>query len=242
MKICLVQTKPARSAVTANITSHLQLAERAVAAGADCIIFPELSITGYEPSLARSLATTPEDVRFAPFQTLSNIHQVTIGIGMPLRQENGITISMLLFYPNQKPTVYAKQYLHTDEEAFFVPGKNDSFLISHEPKLALAICYELSVPAHAEQALQNGATFYLASVAKTAKGVEKAAERLSQLAKDHSITTLLVNSVGDCEDGLCAGQSAVWNTDGKRLVQLDEKDEGLLLLDTATGKAEIIAC
>ncbi|RYZ53062.1 MAG: carbon-nitrogen hydrolase family protein, partial [Chitinophagaceae bacterium] len=105
-----------------------------------------------------------------------------------------------------------------------------------------AICYELSVPAHAEKVLQNGAQFYLASVAKTAAGAAKAAERLAQLAKDRAMTTLLVNCVGNCEDGLCAGQSAAWNPNGERLAQLDEKSEGLLLLDTATGIAEIIAC
>lgn len=242
MKICLVQTKPARGVIAANIASHLKLVQRAVAKGADTILFPELSLTGYEPSLAQRLATTPDDNRFVPFQTLSNAHKVTIGVGVPLRQQQGITISLVFFHPHEKTTVYAKQYLHPDEEAFFIPGKNNSSFISTEPRIAPAICYELSVPAHAEQAVKTGAGFYLASVAKTATGVDKAAERLAQLAKTHAITTLLVNCVGNCEDGLCAGQSAVWNTRGERLAQLDESSEGLLLLDTTTGKAETVAC
>ena len=56
MKICIAQTKAVRGNVQENILNHIDKIERAIAHRADLIIFPELSITGYEPELAKSLA------------------------------------------------------------------------------------------------------------------------------------------------------------------------------------------
>lgn len=223
--------------IAANTARHLQLIRLAVAQQADMIIFPELSLTGYEPTLAHSLATTPEDGCLAAFREMSAAHKITIGMGAPLQQAEGMTIGLLLFHPDKKTFVYEKQYLHADEEPFFIPGKSNTGIIGNEPRIALAICYELSVPAHAEAALQNEAQIYLASVAKTADGVAKAAERLADLARIHAITTMMVNCVGPCDGVTCAGQTAVWNSRGEMLLQLDASSEGLLLLDTATNEA-----
>lgn len=229
-------------AIAANTEQHLHLIRLAVTQQADMIVFPELSLSGYEPTLANSLATTPDDRSFSVFREMSAAHHITIGVGAPLQQAEGITIGFLLFGPNAQTIVYEKQYLHADEVPFFVPGKNNNGLIGKEPRIALAICYELSVPAHAETALQNGAQIYLASVAKTADGVAKTAERLRGLAREHAITTLLVNGIGPCDGVVCAGQSAVWNNKGGLLAQLDENSEGLLLLETETDVVETINC
>ena len=57
MKIALVQARPVKGDIEANIAAHKRLIGLAVLNGADMIIFPELSITGYEPELANELAT-----------------------------------------------------------------------------------------------------------------------------------------------------------------------------------------
>ena len=223
--------------IAANAGRLLQLIRLAVSQRADMIIFPELSLTGYEPTLANKLATTPEDKCFDAFREISAAQNIIIGIGAPLQQAEGITIGLLL-HPDKKTILYEKQYLHADEHPFFISGKSNDGLIGDDARIALAICYELSVPAHAEAALQNDAQVYLASVAKTAEGMAKAAERLAGLARDHVITTLLVNCIGSCDGITCAGQSAGWNNRGELLAQLDENREGLLLLDTGTNEVE----
>lgn len=45
-RIALAQMDPVLGDLGANITKHLLLADRAAAAGAQVIIFPELSLTG----------------------------------------------------------------------------------------------------------------------------------------------------------------------------------------------------
>ncbi|MGA0556825.1 carbon-nitrogen hydrolase family protein [Larkinella sp. VNQ87] len=234
MIICLAQTRPVKGAIAQNRQQHQQLIDRAVGRGADLIVFPELSLTGYEPSLAADLATAPDDRQFDDFQTLSDRHQITVGIGMPTQSDAGVHISLLLFQPRQTRQVYFKQYLHDDEKPYFVHGEQAFFLSENPTKVALAICYELSVPEHAEQSVRNGANLYLASVAKTAEGVAKAAERLADIARTHGLTVLMVNSVGEQDGFRAAGQSAIWNEQGKLLGQLDDTSVGLLMLDTAT--------
>lgn len=236
MKIAVAQTKPVTGNIESNIKNHITLANLAASNGAEIIIFPELSLTGYEPTLAKELATGINDGRFDVFQKLSNEKQITIGVGVPTIAENGIHITMVLFEPNKPRQANSKMYLHEDEEPFFVSGENLHGLLINNMSIALAICYEISIPHHAENAHKTGAQLYVASVAKTVKGVEKAWIGLSEIAGKHGMTVLMSNSVGMCEDGLCGGRSAAWNNKGELLGQLNDTDEGILMLDTLIDK------
>lgn len=234
MKIGVAQTRPITGDIAGNIEYHKTFIELAASNGAEAIIFPELSLTGYEPSLAKQLATDITDSRFDPFQQLSDSKQITIGVGVPTKSPNGIHITMVLFQPNKPRQVNSKKYLHADEEPFFISGHNLSGLIINNTPVALAICYEIAVPEHAENAAKNGAQVYIASVAKTAKGVEKSFAGLSEIAGRYGMTVLMSNSVGMCEDGECGGRSAAWNNKGALLGELNDTGEGILILDTNT--------
>ena len=234
MKICVAQTKPVTGDIPANIENHTPLIALAATNGADIIIFPELSLTGYEPSLAKQLATDITDSRLDLFQQLSDTKQITIGVGVPTKSPNGIHITMVLFQPNKPRQANSKKYLHADEDPFFISGQGIPGLMINNTPIALAICYEIAIPEHAESAAESGAQVYIASVAKTVKGVEKAWTGLSEIAGKHGMIVLLSNNVGMCEDGLCGGRSAAWNNKGALLGQLNDTDEGILILDTIT--------
>lgn len=239
MKICVVQTNPVKGDISRNIEKHKTLIALALTCKADTIIFSELSITGYEPELAEELATTPNDSRFDDFQAISDAHQVTIGIGVPTKDKAGICISMILFHPYAERQVYSKKYLHSDEEPCFSSGRNFMDVIHTKTNIALAICYELSVPEHAEKAFKLGANIYVASVAKSINGVVTAVQRLSEIAQTYSMTVLMSNSIGLSDGMECGGKTSIWNSQGTLLGQLDDTHEGILLIDTDTQ--EIIA-
>ena len=234
MKICVAQTRPVKGDISLNIQHHKKLLALALLYGADTIIFPELSITGYEPELAKSLATTPDDPRFNEFQQISNAKNITIGIGMPVKSPAGPMIGMIIFQPNVPKQTYFKQHLHADELPFFVNGQKPLFLTNDRQKISLAICYELSVPEHAANAYENGAGIYIASVAKTAVGVEKAGKSLADIARNYSMTVLMSNCIGHCDNFDAGGKTAVWNDKGILLGQLNDTNEGILIIDTDT--------
>jgi predicted amidohydrolase len=209
MKLCVAQLKPVSGAVQRNIEQHKKLLALAITQRADVVVFPELSITGYEPALANQLATEQNDSQFDAFQQLADAHSLTIGIGAPTKSEAGTCISLIIFQPHKARQTYSKEYLHPDEEAFFVSGQRFLGLIGPEANIALAICYELSVPEHLANAGKNGAGIYLASVAKSSEGVEKATERLSAIARQKSMLVLMANCLGPCDNFTGAGQSAI---------------------------------
>ena len=239
MKICVAQTRPVKGDIQSNIENHKKLIDLAVANGADIVIFPELSITGYEPELAKELATNQDDSRFDDFQKIADTKQITIGVGVPTKNSQGICITMVIFQPHQARQLYSKKYLHSDEEEFFISGQNSTGFIGNKTNIALAICYELSVPEHSENAYKNGAEIYIASVAKTADGVDKAYKSLSDIANKYSMTAFMANCFGQCGGDECAGKSAIWNRQGLLVGQLDDTNEGIIIFDTDTQ--EIIA-
>jgi predicted amidohydrolase len=234
MKICVAQTRPLKGDMQSNLDRHKKLIDLAIANGADTVIFPELSLTGYEPKLAKALATHQDDSRFDDLQTIADTRQITIGVGVPTKNHRGISISMVLFQPHQARQMYSKKYLHPDEEEFFIHGQNSIGLIGNKTNIALAICYELSVPEHAESAFKSGAEIYLASVAKSVDAVEKAIKNLSDIANKYSMTVLMANCVGQCDDFECGGKTSIWNNEGLLVGQLNDTNEGIIIIDTDT--------
>ncbi len=234
MKLCVAQTKPVKGDIQRNIISHKEFIDHAVSYRADMIIFPELSLTGYEPTLAKALAIYTDDDSLDGFQIISNKNQITIGVGVPTKAVDGTNISMIVFQPHQARQVYSKTYLHVDEEPYFVRGKGITSIKMKSDNIALAICYELSVPEHAENASRNRAGVYIASVAKSAAGVKGAGTSLSEIAMRYSMSVLMSNSIGPSDNFQSAGTSSVWSKHGRLLRQLDDKNEGLIIFDTVS--------
>lgn len=240
MRICIVQAKALIGHIQKNIENHLAFIERAIARNSDLVIFPELSITGYEPELAKELSTKAEDKRFAPFQRLSDENEIIIGVGMPIKAPDGVTISMLIFQPFKTRLVYSKRLLHPDELPFFISGTDQPLLNVKGKIIALGICYETLQREHFIRAKEHHADVYVASVSKPDKGTEKAYVHFPSMAKEFEMVVLMANSVGFCDNFLSNGLSSVWSSKGKRIEQLGQEHQGMLIYDTETGLAEII--
>lgn len=136
MKISVAQTRPVKGNNAANIETHKKLIDLAVLHNADAIFFPELSLTGYEPELAKELATNQDDKIFDDFQEISNDNNITIGLGMPTKANSGIQISISIFQPNTPRQTYSKQQLHADESPYFVSGDKQIILTIKNTKIA----------------------------------------------------------------------------------------------------------
>lgn len=234
MLIAAAQTKPVKGDIEKNIANHILLITQAIASKADAVFFPELSITGYEPELANELATTANDERFTVFKQLANDHDITIGIGLPVKNNGGIQISMAVYQPYHAPQTYAKQYLHSSETPWFVNGSRQIFLSIKDAVVAPAICYELNKPEHAEFAINNGAGVYIACTVNSFNGVDKDLNRLASIAARYKIPVLMSNCIGITGEYDCAGKTSAWNAAGNLIAQLDSEHEGLLIMDTAT--------
>ncbi|QES88165.1 carbon-nitrogen hydrolase family protein [Rhizosphaericola mali] len=233
MKICIAQTNPHKGNIPKNIKVHKQFIQTATELQADIIVFPELSLTGYEPELAKELATTQSDERLDEFQYLSNNNKIIIACGIPTKKGNEVFISMIIFQPNKERLTYSKQHLYPSEIGIFSIG--NAPLVIHFDKeciIAPAICYELSNPEHSQNAKLNHANIYIASVLNSVNGVDDDINKLSNIAKKHNMTVFMANYIGNSGGYVCAGKSSVWDDNGTLIDQLDSHTEGILMYDT----------
>ena len=233
MKICIAQTNPIKGEIQKNIENHIKFINLAISRNTDLIVFPELSLSGYEPELAKDLATTQDDTRLDVFQKISDTKNITIGVGLPTKGYDGLHISMIIFRPQKERLTYSKQFLYPTEVDYFVPGGKYIFLkLTDSEIVAPVICYELSNPEHSETAYKNNANIYIASVLNSVSGVDNDLVKLSAIAQKYKMTTFMANFIGESGGYKCAGKSSVWNSDGELVGQLDEVSEGVLIYDT----------
>jgi predicted amidohydrolase len=243
MKICIGQTKPYKGDIDENIKTHIKFIQTAIEQRADIIVFPELSLTGYEPTLAKELGTTQSDERLDIFQNLSDNNEIIIACGIPTKKGKDLFISMIIFQPKKQRVTYSKQYLFPTEKDIFTNGNNSLTIhFDNENIVAPAICYELSNDEHSERAKSNNSNIYIASVLNSINGVDDDIKKLSDIAKRHKMTVFMANYIGQSGGYECAGKSSIWNDNGELIGQLDNVTEGIILYDNKTKLITKINC
>jgi predicted amidohydrolase len=240
LKIALAQVESITGDIEANIARHLAALGRLRAGDADLVIFPELSLCNYEPAAAGRAAIDPGDARLAPFEAFASKRQMTVCVGAALGTAAKPSIAALLFPPRRSRRVVHKAYLHDDEAAFFAAGCAQASLLEKAPRVALAICHDLSVDAHIEQAASRGMEVYVASVAKTAAGIAAARERLRAKAREYGVPVLVVNSTGTCEGKRAGGHSMAIDARGELLRALGAGEQAILIHDLEHSGTKVL--
>ncbi len=240
MRLCAAQCGSTPGDIKKNVLKHRGVIDLGASHSADIIVFPELSLTGYEPKLARELATDQDDPRLDVFQELSDARGIIIGVGIPTATPTNPRISMIVFQPGKARQTYSKQQLHSDELPFFTCGDQQVVLKAGSHSLAFGICYESLQPDHSANAARLDADVYLASVAKHDGGVAEAYAHYPTVARKYSMTVLMANCVGPCDDFIGAGQSAIWNSRGELAGKMSHTREGIVMIETLTGAASVI--
>lgn len=237
MSLAIAQIKSSPGNIAYNVSKHLRAVELAVMNGARLIVFPELSVSGYEPTLAEKLAFEVSDERLRVFEARSIELGISIAVGLPTKSKPKPRISQLFFNPDGTRILYSKQILHDDEKAFFTAGEElVSIAIGHDTVVP-AICYESVTPEHVYRAAQLAATVYLACVAKPSQGVVFAQSYFPEVAKQFGMLVIMCNAVGPSDSFLSVGQSAAWDEQGNLLAMLNDSEETLLVIDLDTPSA-----
>ena len=204
--------------LTANLRSHLDVVTAAAEAGVTLLLFPELSLTGYEPTLAAALALEPADIRLLPLREACRAAGLTAVVGAPVQGPTGLQIGALILGADGSCRVHTKQYLHPGEAPPFVPGSGGELLELPGLKGALAICADSNQPAHAAAARARGADLYLVSAVIGATGYPADSAQLADHARRLGMAVLMANHGAPTGGYACVGRSAFWQADGHCLV------------------------
>jgi len=218
--------------IEANIAKHAHFARMGWEHGAEVILFPELSLTGYELELARECAISPYDPVLEPLVELSSETGLTIIAGCPIESDSSKPyLGALIFQPVQETMVYRKMYIHSSEEDYFISGKEPMVFDCTGEFVGVAICYDISHEFHAAAVKRLGCTVYMAGVMETPEGIEEARIRMSMHASEGSMVTALANygnSTGGLEGG---GKSAVWDEEGDIVASAEPNGDALVLVN-----------
>jgi predicted amidohydrolase len=240
--IAVAQTVPVPGDVDANAVEHSRLAGWAAAHGAKVVLFPELSLTGYELGLAERLAFAEKDARLAPLIEVAKSSAVTMIVGAPVRVESKLHIGAFVLSPDGAIELYTKRHLGTfsptaaldgtvppGEPTVFWPGSRDPLLEIGGKPAVIAICADTGHPSHPAEAAARGARTYFASMFVIPSDHAPESENLRSHAVRHSMLVAAANFGGPSGGLASAGRSAIWSEQGELVGQLGAEGAGVLV-------------
>ncbi|MCZ7438030.1 carbon-nitrogen hydrolase family protein [Micromonospora sp. WMMC241] len=207
LRIAVAQPLTLAHDVAGNAARH---AAAVRAAGARVVVFPELSLTGYELAAA---PLDPADDRLAPLRAACAETGTLALAGAPVA---GPHIAVLAVDGEGVRVAYRKMWLGGAEPQRFRPGREPAVLTVDGWRLGLAVCRDTGVPAHAAATVAAGADGYLAGVLESADDAAVPAERARRITAAHGVWVATASFAGSTGGGYAraAGGSGVWSPAG----------------------------
>ncbi|MGW5850594.1 carbon-nitrogen hydrolase family protein [Streptomyces sp. NPDC055254] len=225
MKIAAAQLTCVPADVRANAERAAALAVRAREEGAALVVFPELTLTGYElGALAADpgLWMEPDDLRLDPVRSAG----VATAVNVALRTGGPLPALATLVHDADGTlvTTYAKQHLYEQEKDVFLAGSGDGRFELGGIRFSLGVCYDNHFPELPGRGAADGCRVHLASsLYGTGNGIRERADVYPGIAKDHGLYVVLANHVGPAGPWTGCGGAAVWAPGGELLAEADDR-------------------
>ncbi|MGM7774505.1 carbon-nitrogen hydrolase family protein [Arthrobacter sp. KNU-44] len=220
LPIAIVQYQAVPGGVVANVASHAELATEAGRQGARLILFPELSLTGYDLQLLDEPESwvTQTDDRLEPLRSAARLTGAVIVVGGALRDRDGTgRLASIVLDPGSSRDRHAfKTHLHDKEHEYFTAGNGALLIGVNDWTVALAICLDAAHPTHAAEAAATNAHVYALAALYTHGQERRLDLHLGSRAMDNSLYTALANHAGAGTDWTSCGGSGTWGPDGTR--------------------------
>src|SRR5580658_1028796 len=258
MKIALGQINPTVGDLAGNVDRMIRAAREAAAAGAQVVVFPELSVTGYPP---RDLVEKPTFVERSSRQ-LERLAAETAALPLcviagyvgPSKSPTGkrATNSAAVLAGGNILFRQTKMLLPTydvfDEARYFVPAESQSLLLLDDRKIALTICEDAwndkqfwERPLYRRDPVQElahcGAEL-LISINASPYHMGKRAQRreiFAATARRHGIPLVYVNQVGGNDQLVFDGASFAMDATGRVAASAASFAEDLVVFDSESG-------
>ncbi|MEU5948920.1 carbon-nitrogen hydrolase family protein [Micromonospora sp. NPDC047465] len=208
--IAVAQPRTIPYDIVANAAGHADVVR---SARARVVVFPELSLTGYELDAP---AVAADDPRLALIVEACAEAGSTALVGAPVQGEAGREhIAMLAVDGTGAHVAYRKVHVHQSEERFS-PGDGPAVLDVDGWRLGLAICRDTRFPEHDAATAALGMDVYVAAVLDHARDAHVPVERAQRITADRKVWVVTASFAGSTGGGFdqAAGGSAVWAPDG----------------------------
>lgn len=245
LTLALAQINTRLGDVESNLEKHLALAKEAAASGANLVVFPELSLTGYVlQDIAATVARRPTaaDPLFRRLLQVSETLDMVVGF-VEEDSRYRYYISAAYLSGGQVVHVHRKVYLPTygifDEKRYFAAGNCFRAFDTRFGRVGMLICEDFWHVSSPYTLWLDGADLFLMTSASPGRGVTDEILGSAQWVQDVNrafsglFTSFFAhaNRVG-FEDGLnFFGGSTVFDPDGRMIAQAPYNDEALTLCE-----------
>jgi predicted amidohydrolase len=215
LTIAVAQPRCAAKDVRANALEHAAVIRRVEAR---LIVFPELSLTGYE------LDATPvavDDDALAPIIEACAETAAVALVGAPVAGEDGNNIATLRVDAGGAEVVYRKSHLGGDEPQWFAPGGGAVAIDVDGWRVGLGICKDTCVDAHVAGVAALGVDLYVAGLVHLPQELDVQEERAVRIARACDAYVGFASFAGPTGGGYAstAGVSSIWTADGTALAR-----------------------
>ncbi len=214
LKIAVAQVASIKGDIDKNIAIHLRTIEKASLLGVAYIVFPELSLTGYEFELASELAFSHNDTRLKPLIDSASKNNIQIGVGAPLHSNGLPKIGLIVISPSGTVERYEKMNLHSGEEKYFSKGNDHHIITINDTKIANAICADTNNAEHIHFCFKFGASVYIAGALITDSGYEADTKAMAHYASKYNMLVAMANHNQPTGGWKAIGKSAIWSNTG----------------------------
>ncbi|HTS05538.1 MAG TPA: NAD+ synthase [Candidatus Eisenbacteria bacterium] len=260
VKIALGQINPTVGDFSGNAAKIIDFAQRAGAAGAGLILFPELSICGYPPRDLVERSSFVRKNRESAERIAAQTDGIAVICGMvtPADSETGKSVmnSAVLLMDGKIAFVQSKMLLPNydvfDEMRNFAPARRQELFPFCGNRMALTICEDawndklfwpkrMYLVDPVESLIQAGGNFVL-NISASPFWLGKREFRrdlLASIARQHKVPVALVNQVGGNDSLVFDGSSLVLNREGEVIAQGRSFEEDLIYFDSQTLTGDV---
>jgi predicted amidohydrolase len=211
LRLAVVQPPCVALDVAANARLH---AEAVWLAAARVLVFPELSLTGYELAAPD---VDPSDVRLAPIVAACASTGSVVLAGAPVDGANAI----LAIDGGGARLAYRKLFLGGEEPRRFAAGTEPAVLEVDGWRLGLAVCKDTGIAEHAEMTAALGIDAYVAGVLEHGADAHVPEERARRIAAGHGCWVAIASFAAPTGEGYDdpPGGSGIWSSDGRAVAR-----------------------
>lgn len=244
MKIRMLQTAPRLGDLDFNFEQCRGFILDAIAQGAELVIFPELSLTGYLlKDMVTQVAMSSDDPRLREIGELSR--RISILIGLVEHSRRHLFYNSAFYYENgalvhRHRKAYLPTYGMFDEGRYFSPGNRVRTVETRFGRIGIMICEDAWHPINPYILCQDGAQMLLVISNSPLRGMNASGQfqsvknwaRITQsYALLYSSFLIYVNRVG-CEDGISfSGCSQAIDPGGEPILTLPFLEESQSTVD-----------
>ncbi len=196
------------------------------AAQARVVVFPELSLTGYELDAD---VVRPEDAALETIAGACAETETVALVGAPVAGEGGTQIGTLRVSSAGTEVVYGKSYLGGDETTRFTPGSGAVAIEVDGWRIGLGVCKDTGTDRHIADTAALDVDLYVAGLVHLPEELDEQEERGIRIARACAAYVAFASFAGPTGGGYdrTAGVSSIWAPDGTPLARADSEPGGL---------------